>query len=60
MGGEAQMIMGLGMDWIGYAITPEQYDDPAYLYERALCPSRQAGEELMAVYREIWDPAGGR
>jgi hypothetical protein len=56
MGGEAQVIIGLGMDWIGYAITPEQYDNPAYLYENSLCPSREAGEELMAVYHEVWDP----
>ena len=60
MGGEAQIIMGLGMDWIGYAITPEQYASPAYLYERSLCPSPQSGEELMAVYREIWEPVHGR
>jgi len=56
MGGEAQIIMGLGMDWIGYAITPEQYGNPAYLYERSLCPSPQSGEELMTAYHDIWDP----
>jgi Neutral/alkaline non-lysosomal ceramidase, N-terminal len=54
MGGDAQFIIGLGMDWIGYAITPEQYSDPAYIYEWLLCPSRWAGEELMEVYREIY------
>ena len=56
MGGDAQVIIGLGMDWIGYAITPEQYEDLAYIYEALLCGSRWAGEELMAVYHEIWDP----
>ena len=56
LGGQAQVIIGMGMDWIGYAITPEQYDNPAYLYENSLCPSSEAGEELMAVYHEIWDP----
>jgi len=60
MGGEAQVIIGLGMDWIGYAITPEQYGKPAYLYETFLCGSRWAGEELMTVYHEVWDPVRGR
>ena len=60
MGGGAQVIIGLGMDWIGYAITPEQYGKPIYLYETLLCGSRWAGEELMAVYHEIWDPVRGR
>ncbi|MFC1889183.1 neutral/alkaline non-lysosomal ceramidase N-terminal domain-containing protein [Thermodesulfobacteriota bacterium] len=57
MGGQAQFVIGLGMDWIGYAITPDQYQKPQYLYERFLCPSSMAGEELLDVYREIWDPA---
>jgi len=56
MGGDAQVIIGLGMDWIGYAITPEQYENIAYLYEAFLCPSRWAGEELMDIYHGIWDP----
>lgn len=56
MGGEAQFVMGLGMDWIGYAVTPKQYRKLAYIYERFLCPSEFAGEDLMAVYHDIWDP----
>lgn len=54
MGGEAQFIVGLGMDWIGYAVTPDQFVKLAYIYERLLCPSRDAGEELLAVYRDIY------
>lgn len=60
MGGEAQFVIGLGMDWIGYAITPDQYAMSQYLYERFLCPSSQAGEELLEVYREVWDPVHDR
>ena len=56
MGGDAQVLIGLGMDWVGYAILPEQYQSLPYLYERFLCPSRWAGEELMTTYQEIWDP----
>jgi len=60
LGGDAQVLIGLGMDWVGYAILPEQYQSLPYLYERFLCPSSQAGEELMAVYHEIWDPVHGQ
>ena len=55
MGGDAQFIIGLGMDWIGYAITPDQYVRLAYIYERFLCPSRWAGEELISIYEQIWE-----
>jgi hypothetical protein len=52
--GDAQFIIGLGMDWIGYAVKPDQYTKLAYIYERMLCPSRYAGEEAMSVYRELY------
>jgi len=57
LGGAAQVVVGLGEDWIGYAVTPEQYGNLAYLYERLLCPGPEAGREVMAAYeemREIW------
>jgi len=54
MGGDAQVIIGLGMDWIGYAITPEQYANPSYLYEKFFCPGGTVGEELMLFYEGIW------
>ena len=54
MGGDAQIIIGMGMDWVGYAIKPVQYTDFKYFYERFLCPSRFTGEELMNQYDEIW------
>jgi hypothetical protein len=53
LGGEAQVVVGLGEDWIGYALTPEQYAKFDYLYERLLCPGPGAGREVMAVYEEI-------
>jgi len=56
MGGDAQFIIGLGLDWIGYAITPQQHENLAYIYEELLCPSKYAGEELMTVYHGVWDP----
>jgi hypothetical protein len=51
LGGSAQVVVGLGMDWIGYAVTPEQYGNLAYIYERLLCPGRTAGSEVIAAYR---------
>ncbi len=54
MGGEAQFLIGLGMDWIGYVLTPRQASHPAYLYERALCPSAYAGDGISAIYEDIW------
>ena len=55
MGGDAQVLIGLGMDWFGYALTPRQARDAAYLYERSLCPGPNTGEALVAVYREFYE-----
>jgi len=52
LGGEAQVVVGLGEDWIGYALTPEQYVKLDYLYERLLCPGPDAGRAVMAAYEE--------
>jgi len=54
MGGDAQILIGLGMDWFGYALTPRQAMDEAYLYERSLCPGPGAGEALAAAYRDVY------
>ncbi|HPQ70512.1 MAG TPA: neutral/alkaline non-lysosomal ceramidase N-terminal domain-containing protein [bacterium] len=55
MGGSAQVIVGLGMDWLGYTITPAQYDDVlSYYYQIILSPSELAGENMMEAYRALW------
>lgn len=54
MGGRVQFLIGLGMDWIGYALTEREYDNFTYLYDRSLAPSRETGEELLAVYRAVF------
>lgn len=54
MGGQAQVLIGLGADYIGYAMTPQQYENPAYLYERLLCAGQFVGEELVAAYNKVW------
>lgn len=33
------VVVGLGNDWVGYLLTPEQYEDPAYGYHRGLSPA---------------------
>lgn len=56
MGGSAQVIVGLGMDWLGYTITPEQYENfLLYYYQIILSPSKMGGENMLDVYRDIWE-----
>ncbi len=54
MGGDAQFLIGLGNDWIGYVLTPRQAAHPAYWYERILSPSAYAGESVKNAYEQIW------
>ena len=59
LGGDAQILVGLAMDWIGYALTPRQTGMDAYAYERALCAGPGAGDALITAYRalrEPWEP----
>ena len=43
MGGRHSLVASLGNDWLGYIVTPEQYDNPSYIYFRALSASSQLG-----------------
>lgn len=36
---EDVVVLGLGDDWMGYLLLPEQYDDDAYGYHRGLSPA---------------------
>jgi hypothetical protein len=49
------VIVGLGQDWLGYAMTPEQYGKSAYRYERLLSPGRETGGRVMDVQGLISD-----
>jgi hypothetical protein len=55
LAGDAQVIVGLGQDWLGSAGTPEQYRKTAYGYERLLSPGSGIGERVMEVYGRILD-----
>lgn len=35
---EDVVVVGLGNDWVGYLLLPEQYEHPAYGYHRGLSP----------------------
>ncbi|MCB1154306.1 hypothetical protein KDL45_11705 [bacterium] len=53
LGGDAQIIVGLAQEYTGYIITPEQYDDPRYSYEKMLCISPTFGEAIVDGYSKI-------
>ncbi|MBZ0272697.1 neutral/alkaline non-lysosomal ceramidase N-terminal domain-containing protein [bacterium] len=53
MGGEAQMLIGLGQDWLGYILTPDQFATAPYAYETVLCPNPNIGDLTAAIYEQI-------
>jgi len=59
MDGEAQMLIGLGQDWVGYVLTPDQFASLPYWYESILCPNPQTGERIVATYEEIRETRAG-
>lgn len=58
IGGQAQFLIGLGQDWIGYVLTPDQAKNVAYLYERILSPGPETGEHVMDAYRSMSNKLG--
>lgn len=53
LGGNAQVLVGLGQDWLGYIIDKNQYYDSTFVYERLLCISPDLAENLISAYRKI-------
>lgn len=53
LGGKAQVLVGLGQDWLGYIIDPVQYENDLYAYERMLCFSPSLGVEMLGAYEEM-------
>jgi hypothetical protein len=53
LGGEAQVLVGLGQDWLGYIVERKYHDDPRYAYERFLCLGPELGSGLAAAYRGL-------
>jgi hypothetical protein len=50
-GSAANLIIGIGDDWVGYLMSPRDFDDPKFEYNATLCPSRGAGEVFVEDYR---------
>jgi hypothetical protein len=53
LGGQAQVVVGLSQDYLGYIIDPEQYADKRYAYEKMLCAGPELGPGTVAAHREI-------
>jgi len=53
LGGEAQIIVGLGQDWLGYIIDQDQYNDKMYAYEKLLCVDPKLGAKVLEAYKTI-------
>ena len=51
--GDAQIIVGLGQDWLGYIIDEKQYYDTTFAYERLLCLSPKLGTNLLNAYETM-------
>jgi hypothetical protein len=49
-------LVGMGNEWLGYLMTPEEYDDRNNGYYRDLSPSREAGRRLLDGYRALLTP----
>jgi len=53
LGGDAQVLVGLGQDWLGYVMGPDKYDDPRYSYEKMLCIGPQFGANVVRAYEGL-------
>lgn len=54
MGGEAQVLVGIGMDYLGYVLTPRQFRNAAYTYERMICVGPRTGEQVLDIYEGVY------
>ncbi len=55
-GSSAQLLVGMGQDWLGYIMSEAEYDDDEYQYQRLLSPSREAQAVLLMGYQELLAP----
>jgi len=54
MGGQHQFLITLGMDWMGYIMTPEQYRNLLYIYFSILAVGPEMGNLLSDTYLDVW------
>lgn len=55
MGGEHQFLITLGMDWLGYILTAEQYKKIVYIYFSILSVGPEMGDMCIQEYHSIFD-----
>ena len=53
LGGEAQVLVGLSQEYLGYVLDREQYDNAMYAYEKMLCVGPDYGEAIVEGYRRM-------
>jgi len=53
LGGESQILVGLGQDWMGYVVDYEKWNDRRYAYEKLLCLGPQLGPNVVKAYRAL-------
>lgn len=47
------MVIGLGNDWLGYLLTPDEYPLEEFSYHRSLSPGHTWMEQHMAALDEL-------
>ena len=52
-GAAATVLVGMGDDWLGYLMSPAEYSDPAWSYNKSLCASKGAADGLVAGFRTL-------
>jgi hypothetical protein len=53
VGGEAQVLVGLSQDYLGYILDEQRYRDPRYGYEKMLCVGPDLGVNLVRAYAAL-------
>jgi hypothetical protein len=53
LGGTAQVMVGLGQDWLGYIMAEKYYFDERYAYEKMLCIGPQFGPNIIKTYKAL-------
>jgi hypothetical protein len=55
MGGSHPFLITLGMDWLGYIMTREQYENLGYIYFSILSVGPATGEAVLDAYHGLFD-----
>lgn len=46
-------IIGLGNDWLGYLMSPTEYDSQEFRYHKSMSPTRQANTLILSEYTKL-------